>query len=365
MAWRVKIYWPAALSFLVAGAYAVSRLSAGGWNPLSLATVGNSLQTGQPWSEQGYDGQFTYAIAIDPDPSRVAEHLDVPAYRYQRILLPLVARALALGQATGIPWALLFVNLAAHTLGTAAVVRLVVDRGLKEGFAITYGLWVGLVAGVGLDLAEPLAFALIASGWLLRSRGRTALGNLALGLSLFAKETSILFLVAALVSDWFEGRRGGVLGAGALSIGAFVLWQIWLWRVFGSPGLASGGDRATPFEIIPFLGLLRVGSVSLKALGLYLVVFGPTIVAPAVWACLTALRGLRFGQRSAETWSLLFQGASIAFLPFSTFREPLGLVRFASGLVVGTLLYASLVKHRRALAYGLLWTALLAILFNS
>jgi hypothetical protein len=103
----------------------------------------------------------------------------------------------------------------------------------------------------------------------------------------------------------------------------------------------------------------------MKALGLYLVVFGPTIVAPAIWAGLTALRGLSVGQRSAETWSLLLQGASIAFLPFSTFREPLGLVRFASGLVVGTLLYSSLVKHRRALAYGLLWTALLVILFNS
>jgi len=364
MATRLRIYWPAAVSFLVAAMYAASRLSASGWDARSLATAGGSGERSQSWSKQGYDGQFTYAIALDPDPSRATERLDVPAYRYQRILLPLAARALALGQEAWIPWTLLVINLAAHTLGTAAVVRLVVDRGLREGFAITFGLWVGLIAGVGLDLTEPLAFALIAFGWLLRVKGKAVPGNLALGLALFAKETSLLFLLAALLSDWLEGRRRGAFRAGALGVGAFAVWQVWLWSMFGSPGLASGGDLATPFEAIPFLGLLRVGGVSKEALGLYLVVFGPTIVAPALWAGFTALRGLRSGQRSAETWSLLFQAAAIAFLPFSTFREPLGLVRFASGLVVGTLFYASLVKHRRALVYGLLWTALLAILFN-
>jgi hypothetical protein len=100
------------------------------------------------------------------------------------------------------------------------------------------------------------------------------------------------------------------------------------------------------------------------ALGVYLVAFGPTILFPTIWAGYRALRDLGRGERTAEMWSLLVQAAAIAFLPFSTFREPLGLVRFSSGLVLSTLLYASWVKHRRALVYGLLWTALLVLLVN-
>jgi hypothetical protein len=54
----------------------------------------------------------------------------------------------------------------------------------------------------------------------------------------------------------------------------------------------------------------------------------------------------------------------IAFLPFSTFREPLGLLRVATGLVVAVLLYASNNHRRRALNYALLWSALLVVLLK-
>ena len=44
--------------------------------------------------QAGYDGQFTYAIALDP--ANAAPHLDAPAYRYQRILHPLFNAILVL-----------------------------------------------------------------------------------------------------------------------------------------------------------------------------------------------------------------------------------------------------------------------------
>src|SRR4051812_40184986 len=45
---------------------------------------------------QGYDGQFTYYIARDLLDAK--PNLDVPAYRFQRILHPLMVRLLSLGQ---------------------------------------------------------------------------------------------------------------------------------------------------------------------------------------------------------------------------------------------------------------------------
>ena len=43
----------------------------------------------------GYDGQFLLYIALAPVDAQ--EYIDNPAYRYTRILYPLIARAIALG----------------------------------------------------------------------------------------------------------------------------------------------------------------------------------------------------------------------------------------------------------------------------
>jgi hypothetical protein len=63
----------------------------------------------------GYDGQFYAQIAVQPEPTSpvVQKALDNPAYRFRRILLPLLAHVLGGGQ----PWAILniyaLLNLAA------------------------------------------------------------------------------------------------------------------------------------------------------------------------------------------------------------------------------------------------------------
>ena len=52
----------------------------------------------------------------------------------------------------------------------------------------------------------------------------------------------------------------------------------------------------------------------------------------------------------------------IAVLPFSTFREPLALVRLATGLVLSTVLFGAHVHSRRVLNYSLFWMAALVLL---
>jgi hypothetical protein len=361
---RLKRSWPLWVTFIVAGAYIVARLAVYDWNVVALAEIGTQFSEGDPAGTEGYDGQFTYYIAVDLNPATVSDKLDVPAYRYQRILLPALAHFFTGGHATAIPWALLAINLLAQLAGTYAVMRYLQDCGLRTRYALSYGLWVGLVSAVGLQLHEPLAYGLAALAWLARKRGKSVLSAVLIGLALFAKETILIIWLALFLSDLIGKRRWkavlpwivvGVLYAG---------WQVWLWRVFGAPGIGSGGAKSTPFEWIPLMGLWRIGFVSLPALGLFIVIFGPTIFLPAIWGIWVSARELWRRRIAAENVNLLINGMVILFLPYSTIREPLGLLRFASGFVLAVLLFAARNNLHKPLNYSLLWIPLIAVLLN-
>ncbi len=365
MASRLNVRIVVLIALLVSLGFGLYRLWQADWDPVGLAQLGTRFSEGDPEGTEGYDGQFAYYIAVSPDPDDVSQHLDVPAYRYQRILYPITARALAIGNEALVPWTLFLLNLAVHALGTWAVTEWLANRGSPEYYGLAYGLWVGLIASVGLDLNEPLSYALVAGAWLARSTERRWLGAILLTLSLFAKETALLFWAAALLTDILQKRwRESVIWL-SIGGGVFLVWQAWLWITFGRPGLGAGGAMATPFEWIPFMGLARIGFVSLGALALYLVVFGPTIVLPAIWGIVSSLRDFLRRVCDSEAWALLINAAAVAFLPFSTFREPLGLVRVASGLVLAIIYYTARRERRRAQNYSLFWIVLLALLIRS
>ncbi|HSB91334.1 MAG TPA: hypothetical protein VLD63_15065 [Anaerolineales bacterium] len=357
--------WPAVLALAVSAAFAGIRLGRSGWDAEALANMGTRFSEGDPAGSEGYDGQFTLYVARDPNPETVAAHLDRPAYRYQRILLPLIARLVVLGDAQAIPWALLAIGLLAQFSGTLAVAALMDRHSKWPGYALGYGLWVGVVVGVGLFLHEPLAYGLVAGGWSLRAWGRRPLGNALLVLALFAKETTIVFAGAALIEDLLQrsasGRAAAWLAGGIL---AWLAWQAWLWRTFGEVGLGSGGAQGTPFEWIPLMGLIRVGFVDVRVFLLYLVIFGPTMVLPAIWAAWMGVRDLVRKVVTADGLALLLNGCLILFLPFSSFREPLAILRLGSGVVLATLAYAAANNQRRSLNYAMFWTALLVVLLN-
>jgi hypothetical protein len=330
-------------------------------DPLTFAQIGDGFVDGAPQGRPGYDGQFSFWLALDPRPSAAATHFDVPAYRYQRILYPLVARLVALGQPALIPWALVLVNLLAQAAGTWLVESWLLAHGVNRWYAVSYGLWAGLVAAVRLDLAEPLCFALVAASFVAQLRGRYRIGAALLGLALFAKETALVFLAAQLL--WaVVSRRRNLAIALVLAAVPFAVFQLWLLRWFGALGLASGGADATAFEWLPFMGLMRVADVSVPAFVLLSFILVPLIVAPAVWALAAALK--RFWNREWEPVivALVANALLMVVSPFSTFREPLGIIRLATGLVLATILYAGQVRSRRGLLLALLWLSGLAIL---
>lgn len=320
-------------------------------DPFSLVRIGDTVC-------EGYDGQFTYFIASEPTPALAAPHLDVPAYRYQRILLPLLARVAGWGRPAWIVWALPVLNVLAHVIGTVLVEQLLKQLGVSRWYALIYGLWPGLLVAVRTDLNEPLAYALVAAAYWADRRSRVGWAGLLFGLALLAKETTVMFVVAQGLYALATRDKARLWSLGAWAIMPFVIWQIVLWRIFGSPGLGSGGCLATPFEPIPYMGLWRIALVSMPVFVVFLLFLGPSVVLPSLWGISAAARQVWRGQHHPYTWALAINALSIPFTPFSTFREPIAMLRYLAGLVLATLLFAGFQKSWRVLNYAWLWLAL-------
>lgn len=312
-----------------------------------------------PAGTEGYDGQFAYYIARSPAGS--PDCLDVPAYRMQRILLPLLGRALSLGQTALIPWAFVAINGAALVIGTALLGDLLRAERASRWFALSYGLFAGVFMAVRLSTPEPLAYGLVIAAIWLEQRGRLWASALMLALAALAKETTLLFVAGYAL--WFAlERRWRDAARAALVPGAvFALWQVVLFAWLGEFGVGSGGALATAFEIVPLVGLLRIATEgSLTAFLLLGVLFAfPVAVLPALWGLWRSVRDLRDRRIDAYACLLLTSAAVMLFVPFSTYREFLGLLRFIPGLVLTVVLYSARHRARRPLVYSTLWIVLL------
>jgi hypothetical protein len=359
----MKRYIQPWLVILVLGlAYVSFTLARYDGDPLAFALIGSRYTHYDPDGTQGYDGQFAYFIARAPLGGW--RHCDVPAYRYQRILYPMLAWTLGLGQPAAVPWTLILVNLAAVAMGTYFTERLLVSHGASGWYALVYGLYGGLIAGLRLDLTEPLAYGLVQGGLWAWMENRRGLVGLSFALAALAKETALIAVAGLLLYLLLESRWRETLLLGAAVLLPFAAWQGALWLSFGRPGVGSGGAMATSFEWLPFAGLLRTTADSWPVFWLLFSIEGPLFILPTVWALFASGKDLLCGRRHPWTTLLLAQAAVLPFLPFSTWREPLAMARLATGLVSATLPFGALHHSRRVLTYSFVWLATLALLVN-
>jgi hypothetical protein len=369
-----SVWLPALVLLGIMLAYLGQILVRSGGDPLVFAHLGTKYTHGSIRGSEGYDGQFNYYIAMDPSPHSVAPRLDAPAYRYQRILVPLIARAAAFANPHAIPWTLVALNLAYHIAAVMILAKMLLRRSGPTWAALLFGLWVGLVAGVRLDLTEPLALLLVllalwseeqladrAHESIWRARAADWIPGLLLAASLLAKETVLPFAVGWAFLPVLE-KGWGRAAARLLVFLPFAVLQAWLWMTFGTTGLISGGAGSTSFEILPLAGLLHIGQFSPKAFAVIALVLLPGVILPAllaVWGGVQALKTLRT-RRTAVF--LLLNSVMVLVAPFSTFREPLGITRLASGMIVCVLLFAAETRRPRVYSWGLLWLSYLALL---
>jgi hypothetical protein len=333
-----------------------------------------------PGGGTGYDGQFAYFVALDPVHAR--DYLDTrspgsagPDYRYTRILYPMLARTLALGQVRAIPYTLLVINWLAAALGTLAVAAWLRRKRMSPWFSLLYGLYPGILVALQRDLNETLAYALVALAVYLFDRGSTpaVLGaGLAFGLASLTRETTLVFPLAYTLGAWIMRARSETrafsqsgwdwtpLGFVALSFAPFVLWKAFLWHWLGTIG-RTGGVYPQP---VPFGGLLSYwpwGSDSVEQ--------AVAIVLPAMICLGLALRGLRRYRWPPELWALLLNVLLfVVFLNRKSYVEYYASGRITAGIVLAALfclpLLATLTRRIRGWIWvcALLWFSVLPAL---
>jgi hypothetical protein len=358
----IKRLRPWHIALLICLAYVLLTLARYNFDPKYFALIGTQYDPGLPNGRPGYDGQFAYQIARDP--LNGWTKTDMPAYRYQRIVYPIVARVLALGNADLVPWALIVVGIIALTIGVWLTEEILQHFQISRWYALIYGLSAGMLMSVRLDLTEPLAYALAQAGVLLALKDRWRWAAVALSIAALTKEMTLAVAAGIGLVYLFQRQWSRLLAFSVIVLLPFTIWQIVLWRWFGQFGIGSGGALATPFEIVPLRGLWSLAFLDLRVFLLLAAIAIPLAVLPALISLWIAARQMWQRVIDVPTTVLLLNALLVLVTPQSTFREPLAMARYIVGLMAAVLTYAASRHSRRALRYSWLWVFTLALALN-
>jgi hypothetical protein len=288
----------------------------------------------------GYDGRFSYALAVNPLGS--TQGLDQPAFRYQRLVFPLIVRVMSLNQPAWAPWMMMALNLIAAGWACIVLGELLSRRGVSRWLALAFVISFGFLLAARLDLLEPLTFALALTGWLLYEQGRIRLAILCFALSGLTKEVGLMF-PAALVC--WEGMRRNWRRALAVLLGSFgpyVVWYVFLYLTFGRPPIQA---LQSSLILIPFAGIYYIRDP--VSLGFVIVFVLLPAFAGGVSAAWYALRR-RADDSTRDAFLVMTNAALVSVMPLPTWEDPLAVARIGLGVVAALLLWLA-GSHKRAL----------------
>ncbi|MGA7730681.1 MAG: hypothetical protein WCD37_05360 [Chloroflexia bacterium] len=304
----------------------------------------------------GYDGQFAYFIALDPLNARYYVDQDRVSYRYTRILYPMLARSLVLGDPGWIPLSMVLVNLLAVTGGTFAVALWCRERRLSPWLGLVFAFYIGQVVAFSRDLNEILAYSLVAVAVYLFDHvpQRPILAALCFGLSALARETTLLFALVYIVALWARtlkdtGDQPGsqsqrwakVASFGALAIGPAVLWQLCLLWWLGDIGWRQG----TGLYLVPFANLYKLYPLDEGVLDSVEAVVIPSTICLAV--CLLQMWRSSQDRRRKELWVTVLNAVLfVLLLPPDNLYDIYGSARIATPVLMGAIYSLPYVRRR-------------------
>jgi hypothetical protein len=313
-------------------------------NVSSSPTIRRTVAEG-PVKRDGYDGQFSYFIALDPSGA-----LKLDAYRYTRIGYPLAARALALGRPQWVRGSLIIVNALAIVAATFFLAMIFVNLGLSAWWALLIASYPGLfLVAFTRDTTEPLAYAFaLAAVWVyLRAqvvtvRVAAAAGTL-FALAALTRETTLLFPIALTLA--LRKRPAVAATLAAASALPFLAWKAWIVWHFHVLGMAS------MFTPVPFSGIAQIRPWTVHTQGLV----DLTVLVPAVAWTVLALRA-----RGWVVWLVPVNCLFLLFLNTTVFDGYGSTGRVAAGAAVASMVAFPAVRQvwGRKVAVGgvLLWS---------
>jgi hypothetical protein len=262
-----------------------------------------------------------YFIALDP--ARARDYIDYPAYRYTRILYPLLAGAVGFHDPDLVADALIAINLAMIAIGVSVLGAWLRRRGVSAWFAAVYGFYPGILVTLQRDTSEIMAYSLVVVAIYLHDYGprwRLVLSATFFSLAALTRETALVFagvwavgvllsgdgaLAARIAANW---RKSLVFMA--IAFGPLLAWKVFLLVWLGSLGLA-GVLSPVPFGGVHYLVRHMVEMEQLR-----------TVVVPAFVCLAAAIFALIAGVRKVEIWALLANSLLyMAFLSPAAFED--------------------------------------------
>jgi hypothetical protein len=329
--------WPVGLvGGLLASAYITLVIGTSNWNPTVMLTEGvkapEQLRYAEgildaavePRPELGHDGKFFFILANDPwllNPQAHASFLDLPTYRAQRMLYPLLAGGFGLAPGVASMWGLIAVNVLAAGVGSMATAALAQLLGTTRWLGLAFVVNPGVIAELDISGSGVLALALGLAALLFLLRGHSGWATSALVGSVMARETMYLLAVGIFLWMW---RKRKVLQPSLLIVPALAAG---LWRVYTGirlkdveTGAVTAEGFFRNFDPVPLRGAIEASGHWMET------------GAKALWIlCLLALLIL-FARRawkspSALAWSSWPFAVLSVFLSVLVWLEPYDIAR--------------------------------------
>jgi hypothetical protein len=246
------ILW-AILGLVTALAVQVGQaVSLGGWS--SLLAVGQNSPL-RPIVERelgdaiviagsGHDGHVAYVVALDPFALEDPEVVPNAAYRYRRILYPVLAGGFGSVDGESLLWSLVGLNAIGFTMAVYWAGALATIRKLPVWIPLAALLNIGLWLSLQVSSPDVLAFALMLFGLVAHFRGRVGVAVILLALATLTKEVYGLVPLSLAAYAWRSEslRRAWPYLTSLLPLG---LWSLYLVARLRDP-FETGGNLTWP-----------------------------------------------------------------------------------------------------------------------
>ena len=243
----------------------------------------------------GYDGQFFFYMAYNPSVIWTCPHdrvtcpiiADTPSFRWQRVFYPLVARALALGQAPWVPFTLLLANFIGVLVVVYLIGKMAVEMGASRWMGAAAGLFCGELLGFLRDLADPFGVLWIVVAIYLLRRNRPLWAALAAAAAILTREQLFFYLPILALPLLAQRRWRDLAISAAITLAPFIAWQATLHALYGNWPLFASDTKVATLTSFPFLGLWRTRhdydfGVTLLCAGIPLA-FAVVVSLAAIW----------------------------------------------------------------------------------
>ena len=334
---------------------------------LSFAFIGTRFSEGvasEDGGTTGYDGQFAYFIARDG--ADAVPYIDGASLRYQRIIYPLTARVLSLGQENLVPWTLLLVNIVAFSVSVGALSYLLKEMGVSGYYALIYMFWIGNLFAIRFDLNEPLCFMFAIFAIIAYRREHYRWTIFLLILSTLTKELGLVIAGGLSFHAFFQRKWGWSILLFGAPLSAFLLWWLVMKAWLGTLPTIYPSAK---LHLIPFQGMFSIltdqPELSSGEAGIQ---FGFTVVwvgIPALVLVLLALWTIWKRRSLSMTNALILSCCGFVItMPDVSWQDQVAVYRVALPLVVGGILFLGQMYPNRLKLLALLWmpTAIIVLL---